>query len=70
MKNNMLLKHFHGMQVQVNDEYLGILLTSLLQDDRMRNKARRTAYHFGRRMTWNNVANKLQDIFPQLVLFN
>jgi len=66
----MLVKHFHRLYVQVNDEYLGILLTSLLQDDRMRNKARRTVYHFGRQMTWNNVANKLQDIFRQLVLFN
>ncbi len=58
-----LLSDRRGFLVPFEDnEYLAIILTSLIQDEHMRNRARRSAYHFGRQMTWNNIANKLQDI--------
>ena len=53
-----------------DDQYLSTILTSLIQDDHMRNRARRTAYHFGRQMTWERVTNRLQDLFRQLILFD
>ena len=52
-----------------DDQFLQTTITALLKDDGMRNRARRSAYDFGRQMTWPTVANKLEDIFRELLLF-
>jgi glycosyltransferase involved in cell wall biosynthesis len=53
-----------------DDQFLGTILTTLLKDDQMRNRARRSAYRYGRQMTWSNIADKHEYIFREVILFS
>ena len=65
-----LLADGRGFLVPFEDhQFLGSTITNLMQDENVRNGARRHAYKYARRMTWPVVGRKLEELFRELLLF-
>lgn len=61
-----LLQSGRGMLVPFkNSELMAEKICTLLSNDVMRNRIRKNAYQFGRKMVWNEVARQYDTVFEQ-----
>ena len=66
-----LLADGRGFLVPFEDDtFLGSTISKLIEDESVREAARRKAYKFGRHMTWPIVCLRLEEIYRELLLFN
>ena len=65
-----LLADGRGFLVPFNDPaFMGSTIVKTVQDENVRNVAREHAYKHGRQMAWPHVANDLENLFHELLLF-
>lgn len=63
-----LLNDGRGFIVPFNDaEKMGVVLTSVIQKDQLREEVRERAYEYGRETTWVVISEKLGKLFSELI---
>lgn len=63
-----LLNDGRGFIVPFNDaEKMGVVITSVIQKDQLREEVRERAYEYGRETTWVVISEKLGKLFSELI---